>query len=164
MCVPFRITPSASVRSLRYFQNAWRCTGQSQLGSGHPWVTIEWSERSFSSLAVSSLIYAILVGLPSKWRCSSWTDASSHSIVSPVQGLILDNASASGMFLPCTYLISALYSWTLCNILAICGGTVLRCFLKIASNGLWSVLTVMPLQYTWFFWKMSWAHQTKGKP
>ena len=98
---------------------------------------IKRSERSFSSLAV--LICAILVELAFKWRCSSWTGTSSHSIKSLGQGLTVDNASASGMFFPCTYLISASYFWTLSIILPIRGGPVERCFLKIASDGLWSV-------------------------
>ena len=100
------------------------------------------SERRTSSLAVSSLIWLILVGVAFRWRCNSWTDTSSPSMVSPGHGLTRDNASATGMSFPGTYFISTSHFWILSIILAMRGGADEMCFLKINSNGLWSVSTV----------------------
>ena len=61
------------------------------------------------SFTVLFLISAILVGLALRCRCSSCTWMSISAIVSPTHGLRRDRASASGMFLPGTYVISALY-------------------------------------------------------
>ena len=90
------------------------------------------------SLTVSFPISAILVGLALRCRCSSCTWMSISAIVSPTHGLRRDRASASGIFLPGTYVISTSYFWMRSSILAMRGGALDKGFLKVASNGLWS--------------------------
>ena len=134
----------ACMNLIQKFQYSWSTVLQPLREFGHPAVTVFMSLDRTGSVAVMSRMCCNLVALTLTNSCIL---ISMSDIAWPGMEF-LERASATGISLPGTYLISTSYGCMRNSILISLGGALDSVFFEMLSRGLWSVCRIICLPYT----------------